>query len=60
MKEYTMCVIKCNCSNTMKRGKLVKAHRYTSERKRCPSGCCNKNLRLQILKKKSINQKVLV
>lgn len=60
MKEYTMCFIKCSCSKAMKRGKLIKAHRYTPERRRCPSEGCNKNLRLQILKKKPIAKKVLV
>ena len=58
MKDYKLCIIRCRCSNEMRKGKLVKAYEYTPEKRKCPN--CGEKLKLQIVNQKSKKQKVLI
>jgi hypothetical protein len=46
MKDYISGLIRCRCSNLMRRGKFIKICEYTPDRKRCLN--CNKNLKIII------------
>lgn len=37
MKDYTLGVIYCKCSNAMRVGKTLKISQYTPVRKKCPN-----------------------
>ena len=58
MKNYTLCIIRCECSHEMRKGKLIKTYEYTSEKRKCPN--CGKKRMLQIVKYKPKKQKVLI
>jgi hypothetical protein len=44
MKDYTLGIIRCRCSNLMRIGKQVKIYQYTRKRKKCPN--CGKMLKV--------------
>ncbi len=45
MKDYTLGLLTCRCSNAMRIGKLVKMYQFTVHRKKCPNCGKKRNIR---------------